>query len=379
MVTSIQGTVHISSLKETPLRDFRDVFPGIPIVESPLFPAVITELGLSSEERRIGADLHERGYAVMDFPDDELDARIHRIIDDLAPQYGIDFSNVDSVKNSGQVQRLQDAWTYHQDVRAIAANEHVTKLLGKLYGRRAFAFQTLNFPVGTQQHLHSDSIHFSSVPERFMCGVWLAMEDISADAGPLTYLPGSHGWPIVTNAMIGRRGYSNRGELAQRPFEAAWEALVASSGIEAETFAARKGQALIWAANLLHGGSPQNDPTLTRWSQVTHYYFDDCSYYTPAFSDEALGNLDLRTVIDVKTEELKPNVYLGERLDAEPVHDVSVRSRLRTLFRSYAGLPKDFDPDAYHRLNPDVAAAKLDPAMHYLKHGKAEGRRYRYR
>ena len=38
------------------------------------------------------------------------------------------------------------------------------------------------------------------------------------------------------------------------------------------------GQALIWAANLFHGGSPIVDTTRTRLSQVTHYYFEGCFF-----------------------------------------------------------------------------------------------------
>jgi hypothetical protein len=359
------------------LSSLRDVFPGIPLIESPLFHAIIDELQLSAEERRVATDLHERGYAVIDFPDDTLDERIERVQTYLCAQFDVDMADPEAIKNSGKVQRVQDAWAYDDDVRAIAANRGILDLLGKLYGRRAFPFQTLNFPVGTQQHLHSDSIHFSSIPERFMCGVWLAMEDVQADAGPLTYLPGSHRWPILSNAMIGRRGSESDREYAQVPFETAWDALIAASDTEQEVFLARKGQALIWAANLLHGGSPQNDARLTRWSQVTHYYFEDCTYYTPAFSDEPLGVLDLRRIVDVETEQLRPNLYLGRPIEAPPPQDnVSFLRRLRKRTR---GLPADFDRDAYYRLNPDVAIAKLDAAAHYLSHGKAEGRRYRYR
>ena len=43
----------------------------------------------------------------------------------------------------------------------------------------------------------------------------------------------------------------------------------------------RKGQAFIWAANLLHGGSHQRDRSRTRMSQVNHYFFEGCRYYTP--------------------------------------------------------------------------------------------------
>ena len=46
----------------------------------------------------------------------------------------------------------------------------------------------------------------------------------------------------------------------------------------------KKGQCLVWSANLLHGGSPHRDKGRTRHSQVTHYYFDDCQYYSPLSS-----------------------------------------------------------------------------------------------
>lgn len=41
-------------------------------------------------------------------------------------------------------------------------------------------------------------------------------------------------------------------------------------------------------------------------------------------------------------------------------------------------LPSDFDAEAYLFHNPDVAAAKMDPTLHYLAHGWQEGRRYRF-
>lgn len=365
-------------MKEELLTELREVLPGVPLVESPLFYSIIDELALTSDERRAATELHERGYTVIDFPDPFLEARIERIKDFLAPYFDTDMSDPATIKNLGSVRRVQDAWLYNQDIRAIASNEKVLDLLSKLYGRPAFPFQTLNFPVGTQQHLHSDSIHFSSIPERFMCGVWLAMEDVQAEAGPLTYLPGSHKWPILSNAAIGRRGFEQRETGAQSPFENAWSALIENACMSQEVFRAKKGQALIWAANLLHGGSPQADPKLTRWSQVTHYYFDDCIYYTPAFSDETLGLLDLRTIVDVGTGEAKPNLYLGEPFPADTTEHVQP-----SFFRKLLGrlkqdpLPDDFDGQIYHRLNPDVAAGNHDAAKHYLSHGRAEGRRYR--
>ncbi|MEO7787629.1 MAG: phytanoyl-CoA dioxygenase family protein, partial [Sphingomicrobium sp.] len=308
--------------------------------------------------------------------------RIDRIKHTLAPRFAVDFDDPASIKNGVPDLRVQDAWKFDADVQQIAASPAILDLLGKLYGRRAFPFQTLNFPVGTEQALHSDSIHFSSIPERFMCGVWLAFEDVSLEAGPLLYLPGSHKWPILSNAAIGRRGFENRAASAQLPFQRAWDALTATSDLAHERFAARKGQALIWAANLLHGGDRQIDPTQTRWSQVTHYYFENCAYYTPAFSDEMLGRLDLRKITNIATGAIEPNLYLGEEVQRPAADGGPRRSKRRwpSLFKrgfNLAELPEDFDPESYRSLNDDVAASGTDPARHYLRHGRFEGRRYR--
>lgn len=294
------------------------IFPGLPLVESPLFDQEVEQMDLDPVERDLAMRLNRDGYAVFDFPDPEIDARIGRIRARLAPELGVVDDGAPDTAKLGGPGRLQDAWSHDEDVRAIAANAQVLGLLSRLYGRRAFPFQTLNFPVGTQQHAHTDAVHFSSVPERFMCGVWLAMEDIDAGAGPLCYYPGSHKWPIVSNAMIGRRGWGQQLGSAQTPYHDAWNAMVAAHGASSEVFLARKGQALIWAANLLHGGSPQTDATRTRWSQVTHYFFDDCVYYTPAFSDEPLGRLALRRIVSVEDGSAKPNLYLGEQIEPAP-------------------------------------------------------------
>ena len=349
------------------------LLPGVPLIESMLFAASLDDMGLSSREREIALQLNEKGFAVFDFPDEDIDQRIDRIIAALTPEYDLEHYRAHGAARKDQ--RVQDAWRTNEDVRAIAANTVVTDLLSKLYGRRAFPFQTLNFPVGTQQHIHSDSIHFSSIPERFMCGVWLAMEDIHPDAGPLVYYPGSHKWPIVYNDMIGKVIGAGADFMAQKPYEDVWDALVEASGAKPELFRPQKGQALIWAANLLHGGSRQNDPMRTRWSQVTHYYFDDCAYYTPAFSDPLMGNLDLRQIVDITTGQPAPNIYVDRPVEQVERRGPSVGAAQPAPVRGKT--PPDFEAKRYLALNPDVAAARVDARKHYLRFGIRENRRYK--
>lgn len=350
--------------------DTHSLLPGVPLIESPLFYSLLDSQDFTPEERDIAIQLHTKGYAVIDFPDRFFNLRAEQIKHDLAHQFDLAQWQKTGWKTNNSL-RIQDAWQYHDDIKSIATNPKIIALLSKLYGKQAFAFQTLNFPVGTQQHVHTDSIHFSSVPERYMCGVWVALEDINPDAGPLVYYPGSQKWPILYNEMLGKRVGKTNYKLAQEPYEPIWREMVKNSGIQPETFCAKKGQALIWAANLLHGGSPQINPELTRWSQVTHYYFEGCSYYTPAFSDPFLGNLCLRKPYDIAQSKRRESEYFGEKT-AELLNeknDVPVPT--------VATFPDDFDALRYYTLNPDVLANGVDAALHYKNFGMQEGRRYK--
>jgi len=180
--------------------------PGVPIVESPFFDVLSENFAEDAEALRIGRDLHRNGYAIFDFPDPDFAARA-----DAIPRAMDQYYNwVEWCRNGGGM-RVHDAWKFDANAKALAVNARVLELLSRLYGRRAWPFQTLNFPVGTEQHYHSDSVHFSSYPERFMCGVWVALEDVHEDAGPLLYYPGSHKWPVYTNEQLGICGAHDPG------------------------------------------------------------------------------------------------------------------------------------------------------------------------
>ena len=223
--------------------------------------------------------------------------------------------------------RIQDAWLIPDApiagaVRQLATLPKVHAVLRELYLREPIPFQTLNFPRGTQQQTHSDTIHFNSVPERFMCGVWLALEDIHAESGPLQYYPGSHKLPIYNLHDIGIMGSGRtlpNGQLeiygeAYSRYERFIASLVEAHGLQRHELVIKKGQALIWSANLLHGGSIIADPALSRHSQVTHYYFSDCLYYTPLGSDPFIGAVQTRTIRDLRTGRLVQSSYNGRQV-----------------------------------------------------------------
>ena len=256
------------------------------------------ECDLGPEDRELVRGYARDGYAVIDLRTQEFDRIAERIDHAL-----------DEPHSSG-TNRVQDAWRNVPEVRALAANEKVKRALRTLYSRRPIPFQTLNFRRGTEQRTHSDMVHFNSMPQRFMVGVWVALEDIGPGSGPLHYYPGSHRLAEYLPHEIGLRHADTAARYED--YEDFLARLLEAAELRKETVQPRKGQAFIWAANLLHGGEPITDPESTRRSQVTHYYFEGCRYWTPLNSDPPVGRISWRRVVNVETGDVEPHYYQGK-------------------------------------------------------------------
>lgn len=95
---------------------------------------------------------------------------------------------------------------------------------------------------------------------------------------------------------------------------------LSQSGLKKIELKLRKGMALIWAANLFPGGSPIIDKSRSRHSQVTHYYFSDCLYYTPLLSDPFSGRMFIRDIIDIATGKKVNHYYQGAYFSIEELY-----------------------------------------------------------
>jgi hypothetical protein len=240
----------------------------------------------------------------IDCPNSVLDGAVA----DLDGLYGGERRKEGGVYYSGH--RIQDAWWISANVRDLALSPLVHALIRSLYGRTPLPFQALNFLRGTEQSVHSDTIHFNSMPAGFMCGVWVALEDIDMNNGPLVYYPGSHLLPEITLEDMpadGERDYAR--------YERYIVDLIEREGLEPAYGTLKKGQALIWSANLLHGGMPLRDQSHTRHSQVTHFFFEGCRYYTPLRSGE--GYVEFRNPTWISEDATAPSdddLYDPERI-----------------------------------------------------------------
>lgn len=226
------------------------------------------------------AQYHHDGYMVfdLDLPEPLLD----RAISDLA-------AHPDMTNDLHHGSRVFNGWKASSAVRSIALAPRVMRLLKQLYARAPRPFQTLNFPIGTEQKVHSDIIHFNSDPVTYMCGAWVALEDVDMSNGALVYYPGSHKLPVIRMDDVA----PGPGPEHYHLYEAHVEKMVKDMKLTPHYAVLKKGQGLIWSANLLHGGSAHRDKARTRHTQVTHYYFEGCQYYQPLSSYGGYRHLKL--------------------------------------------------------------------------------------
>ena len=279
---------------------------NIPWVESPFFMKELRHIKLEPEQEMLAKKFYNDGYLVIDLASATFDSDAQNIIDNLdgyTPPHN----------------KLPGAWTTNEGVKNLACNQKIIDTLHFLYRRKPFPFQTLNFNRGSEQSVHSDAVHFHSIPERFMCGAWIALEDIDEENGPLAYYPGSHKLPVYQPHELGiigssaERNYQNYPHMEQLFIE-----LIEAHNFKKELGLIKKGQAIIWAANLLHAGFPIVDNERTRYSQVTHYFFHDCVYYTPMLSDPFLNKIAFRSPIDIQTGKPVNAYYVSQLFNSEP-------------------------------------------------------------
>lgn len=153
------------------------------------------------------------------------------------------------------------------DNRAIAVCD-------RFFGEPTSLYTSLYYERGSEQGLHRDTPLFATTPaERYM-GVWVALDDVSDDNGPLMVVPGSHKLPPVDVQALRREVFGDGPIDPMAPAGwTAYQAVVAAqcetAGLTARPVHVARGDVIIWHPQLFHGGAP-HAAARTRRSVVMH-------------------------------------------------------------------------------------------------------------
>jgi len=207
--------------------------------------------------------------------------------------------------------RLIDYYVNSALARQAIFSPPIARFLQLVFQRPAMAFQSLSFNVGSQQAIHQDGAYVVlSEPCQFAAS-WIALEDVQEGTGELIYYPGSHRYPDFL--FSGEYKHFKPARDGQEQLQASLKNLhdeAKRMNLSLQSFLPKKGDALIWAADLAHGGSRITDPIATRKSLVTHY----CP-------DNVLPNYAKETPIFYKKASAYPGCYYSARhYDLRPMN-----------------------------------------------------------
>ncbi|MCB9877189.1 MAG: phytanoyl-CoA dioxygenase family protein [Planctomycetes bacterium] len=234
----------------------------------------------------------ERGFVVL--PQAVTGADIDQLTDDVARDWraGNPAVTIELCDGDGGYHRMLPEWRdrpskvldYHgvrESARRIQFAPAIRRFLRQLFERPPMATQSLLFTYGTEQAMHQDTAYVVMRSPMEFVGCWVALEDIVPGSGELQYYSGSHRIPEYL--WLGRSrarppGYEDHGEFLDWVRRHSEE-----RGCELVRFLPKKGDAVIWHADLVHGGSRRELREQTRRSLVTHYCPVDVA---PAWMDD---------------------------------------------------------------------------------------------
>jgi ectoine hydroxylase-related dioxygenase (phytanoyl-CoA dioxygenase family) len=168
-----------------------------------------------------------------------------------------------------RVAKVSDLHYYYPRAQRIAFAAPVLRFLEQVYERPPVVFQSMSMRKGSEESLHIDTGPLTLTEPMALAAAWIALEDVKPGSGEFQFVPGSHAVPELLNKGVSK---GHGGDMA------AYHEVLQSTlrecearGLRTEYFMAKKGDVLVWHADLMHGGARIADPRRTRKSLVFHY------------------------------------------------------------------------------------------------------------
>lgn len=247
----------------------------------------------------------DNGYLILDLGESDLYDTIIKKSDQL----GEDFPIIEGKSIKGNKTNI--IWKKIPEMAKLGTHKLIESALEQVTGKKPKLQQTMTFKKRSNVCIHSDCMYAHTDPPGHLAAAWVALEDVDEANGCLYVYPGSHKLPELTliNTGIVKRPPALWNILYQKRLER----LVEKNNYKKTLLPVKRGQVIIWAGNLLHGGvnnteqeadtipkntelpqlddirefgapAPEPDPKIkqTRWSQANHYFlYGADKYYFP--------------------------------------------------------------------------------------------------
>lgn len=188
-------------------------------------------------------------------------------VDDLDRGRRCRFSELTPADRAHRI-KLNDLYLASEGIRSVLLGDRVVSLVGSLLGATPVLCNSLNLERSSAQDYHADSLFMTPRTRGALVAIWMALEPVHPDSGPLRLYPGSH--------LIPAPPFSDGSQHAIDAELPAWAAAMQheldTRALQPVHVLAGAGDLVVWHADLMHGAAPITDPTLTRKSLVAHYF-----------------------------------------------------------------------------------------------------------
>jgi hypothetical protein len=161
-------------------------------------------------------------------------------------------------------------------IELFDGNKLVYEVQEAIFGATPSLYTSLFYERGSAQDIHRDTPYFSTKPEMYYLGVWVALEDADEQNGALNIMRGGHKIPEPDRQAIALSHFNSLSEVPSSSailwddFQGEIQRLCAEAGIVKEQVPANAGDTIIWHPQLPHGGGAIKDITKSRFSFVMH-------------------------------------------------------------------------------------------------------------
>ncbi len=190
-------------------------------------------------------------------------------------------------KNSDKFKRFIDAdGHYPRIVNLHAAFTDLFDLFSKnhighrvqqtLFEATPCLYTSLFYERGSAQTPHRDTPVFSTRPEYFYFGVWVALENANLQNGALQVYPGGHKFPELDRESIALKRFGSLDDIPPTSndlwidYQNEVERQCKEAGLTLQSLCVEAGDTVIWHPQLPHGGGPIADISKSRFSFVMH-------------------------------------------------------------------------------------------------------------
>ena len=232
------------------------------------------------------AEFHENGYLVIpgfyspnevkvysDYVDYLWEVResVPVSVDTIRPGLPnecLPFKDVD-IQEKYRPYKLNDLFLVDNFTRSLSLSRRLGCLLSFLVENLVAQCNSLNFEYGSQQPYHFDTFYMPPPPGGQLIVSSICLEDVSPDAGPLSYWPRSHVYRPWLNSQGTTHCVTSKDHtLAVRHFSE----IAKNENLSPLAFLGKAGDLFLWHQQLFHGGLPIRDGRRTRRSLVSHYW-----------------------------------------------------------------------------------------------------------